>query len=368
MKLKPYKIIFTFLIFLGLFLSFGNIGSAGKSCNPNVANNCGPNARCRLNFDSDYECVEISTETKANTPNKTVNINFTPQIPFGDTITSDDIRAGSGIAKYITNVYKYAVSVVGILAAIVLMWGGVRWLTAGGNGDAVSDAKKWIEGALSGLILIMTSYMILYFVNPDLTNFKLIKITPIEVSEKAVTERPLIVGDTCNQYLNTNNVINFNTGRTRPVSPSCRQYDSAFSSAARSSGIDSKLLKAIAMTESSCNQSATSAVGACGIMQLLPATAGKSCEYLNTHPAESIQIAAQHLSQHKSLPPNDLVAGYNSGYGETGTNGSLAALAPSNDCPGKKAYECCIKPGGLAETQGHVTKTMEYFNGLQINN
>ncbi|MBU4308902.1 pilin [Patescibacteria group bacterium] len=131
-------------------------------------------------------CTEYDETAPVAQPNKTTEINFTPQIPFGDTITSDDIKAGAGIAKYTTNVYKYAVSIVGILAAIVLMWGGVRWLTAGGNQEAVGDAKKWIEGALSGLVLVMTSYMILYFVNPDLTTFKLIKITPIE--EKVTPE------------------------------------------------------------------------------------------------------------------------------------------------------------------------------------
>lgn len=106
-------------------------------------------------------------------------ITYKAQIGFGSFSVEKEIGPDS-IGEYITEVYKYAVSVVGILASIVLMWGGVRWLTAGGDSAAVDDAKKWIEGALSGLVLVMTSYMILYFVNPDLIKFKSIKIDPIK--------------------------------------------------------------------------------------------------------------------------------------------------------------------------------------------
>jgi hypothetical protein len=110
-------------------------------------------------------------------------IKYKAQIGFGK-IFSKEIEIGpDSIGTYITEVYKYAVSVVGILASIVIMWGGVRWLTAGGDSAAVDDAKKWIEGALSGLVLVMTSYMILYFVNPDLIKFKSIKIDPINGNE-----------------------------------------------------------------------------------------------------------------------------------------------------------------------------------------
>jgi len=105
-------------------------------------------------------------------------ISYQAQIGFGKISGTMDIGPDS-IGTYITEVYKYAVGVVGILASIVIMWGGVRWLTAGGDKGAVDDAKKWIEGALSGLILVMTSYMILYFVNPDLIKFKSIKIDQI---------------------------------------------------------------------------------------------------------------------------------------------------------------------------------------------
>lgn len=80
------------------------------------------------------------------------------------------------LGEYIRDIYKYAVGIVGILAAVVLMFGGVVWLTAGGNQTRIGEAKAWIGASLTGLIIVLTSYMILYTVNPALVNFR-----PIEV-------------------------------------------------------------------------------------------------------------------------------------------------------------------------------------------
>ncbi|MFH1326249.1 MAG: hypothetical protein ABIH48_02160 [Candidatus Falkowbacteria bacterium] len=85
-----------------------------------------------------------------------------------------------GIAEYISLVYKYGTGVVGIVAAVVLMFGGILWLTAGGNTGQVQTAKEWIKAALLGLILALLSYMILLTINPDLVSFDEITIKSIE--------------------------------------------------------------------------------------------------------------------------------------------------------------------------------------------
>ena len=109
--------------------------------------------------------------------NPAAAIEFTPQveIPGGPTGTVQ----GDTIAKYIKAIYQYGIAVVGILAAIVLMFGGLLWLTAGGNTGQVSEAKEWIKSSLLGLILALLSYTILLTINPDLVNFRPITVTPI---------------------------------------------------------------------------------------------------------------------------------------------------------------------------------------------
>ena len=85
----------------------------------------------------------------------------------------------ASIAKYIKVIYKYAIGIVGILAAVVLMIGGVMWIVAGGSATVIGEAKAWIGASLTGLLLALLSYTILATVNPALVDFKTTGITTI---------------------------------------------------------------------------------------------------------------------------------------------------------------------------------------------
>lgn len=84
------------------------------------------------------------------------------------------------IGEYIAGIYKYAIGIVGILAAVVLMIGGVIWIMAGGSATAIGEAKAWIGASLTGLIIALTSYLILYQVNPALVNFNSLNINIVQ--------------------------------------------------------------------------------------------------------------------------------------------------------------------------------------------
>jgi hypothetical protein len=91
---------------------------------------------------------------------------------------------GKAIGNYISSIYDYALGIVGILAALVVMFGGVIWLTAGGNTNRIESAKAWITAALTGLVIALSSYAILYTINPDLVNLQISKeITPYKGEE-----------------------------------------------------------------------------------------------------------------------------------------------------------------------------------------
>src|SRR3989344_1067084 len=87
------------------------------------------------------------------------------------------------IAEYIVGVYKYAVGIAGILAAVMMMIGGLQIMTARGDASAAKAGKDKIQDAVIGVFLTLSVYTILRLVNPDLVVFKKIKIEtlpPIE--------------------------------------------------------------------------------------------------------------------------------------------------------------------------------------------
>ncbi len=62
------------------------------------------------------------------------------------------------------NIVKYLMTFLGIIAVIVVLLGGFKWMTAGGNEDKVDEAKKLIIAGVIGLIIVLSSFAIVTFV------------------------------------------------------------------------------------------------------------------------------------------------------------------------------------------------------------
>ena len=73
------------------------------------------------------------------------------------------------IGEYIKAIYEYGVALTAVLSAVVIMSGGFLWLTSAGSPQRVTTAKEMIGAALSGLVIALFSFIILYSINPRLT-------------------------------------------------------------------------------------------------------------------------------------------------------------------------------------------------------
>ena len=51
-----------------------------------------------------------------------------------------------------------------IIVVIIILFGGFKWMTAGGNEDKVAEAKKLISAGIVGLVIILASWGIARFV------------------------------------------------------------------------------------------------------------------------------------------------------------------------------------------------------------
>lgn len=88
----------------------------------------------------------------------------TLEVPIGETVQV------AGIAQYIQIFYRFAVVAVAIIAAVMIMYAGVTWLSAAGSSAKIGEAKERIWAALAGLIIAMLSFAILQTLNPSLVN------------------------------------------------------------------------------------------------------------------------------------------------------------------------------------------------------
>ncbi|MDD3778143.1 MAG: hypothetical protein PHH52_02045, partial [Patescibacteria group bacterium] len=88
------------------------------------------------------------------------------EMPVGE--KEGDKMKSDLLAKYIEGIYNYSFMIAGILAAVMLMAGGVIWLISAGNKSTISKAKTMITSSLVGLVILLLSYFILDTINPEL--------------------------------------------------------------------------------------------------------------------------------------------------------------------------------------------------------
>ncbi|MFA6410327.1 MAG: hypothetical protein WCW26_02010 [Candidatus Buchananbacteria bacterium] len=69
-----------------------------------------------------------------------------------------DIREG------IMAVIRILLSFLGIIAIVIILYGGFVWLTSGGSEEKVGSAKKIISAGVVGLVIIFVAYALATFV------------------------------------------------------------------------------------------------------------------------------------------------------------------------------------------------------------
>lgn len=87
------------------------------------------------------------------------------------------------VGAYIGGLYKFLSGAIGIIATVMVFWGGIRWVTAAGNPSGIKDAKEIIFSALIAVVISLGSYLLLYVINPNLVNLRpptLVLVKPIE--------------------------------------------------------------------------------------------------------------------------------------------------------------------------------------------
>ncbi|MFH0951522.1 MAG: hypothetical protein V1765_03565 [bacterium] len=85
----------------------------------------------------------------------------------------DTTATGAGyVKKAITDIAGSAVNIVlsaiAILFLLLMIYGGMMWMTAQGNEDQVSRARKLIIAAVIGLIIVVAAFVVTSFLGDAL--------------------------------------------------------------------------------------------------------------------------------------------------------------------------------------------------------
>ncbi len=194
------------------------------------------------------------------------------------------------VPELIVKLYKYSISIVGIMIFIQFVRAGFVYLTAAGNAGKTGQATHLMTNAVIGAILLFSAYLILNVINPDLLTLQL------DLSQPPGSAAS-VPGDNTNNNGGTATIGSLGmTGTCKGVSCSepeaniCGDTTSANCGGpdkwgqeifegvrlggAICNGIKTEVIVAAIMSqESHGDPKAGSSKGAAGLMQLLPSTA-----------------------------------------------------------------------------------------------
>ena len=90
-------------------------------------------------------------------------------LQFTDSPSSSSCNSnGQSITDKINNFLKHLINifsaVIGVVAVIMIIFGGFRYITSGGNDSSVTSAKNTILYAVIGLIIVALAQLLVRFV------------------------------------------------------------------------------------------------------------------------------------------------------------------------------------------------------------
>lgn len=87
-----------------------------------------------------------------------------------------DNGTGDGNANpgsFFQKLYQWGIGIAVVLAVLMIVIGGLEYILSAANPSAKEEGKKYITGAILGLVLALFSYVLLQTINPDLINFNI---------------------------------------------------------------------------------------------------------------------------------------------------------------------------------------------------
>ena len=342
------------------------------------------------------------------------DVPITLEIPVGN------INEVAGLEQYLSVLYQFIISAIAILSVVMLMFNGMRWATAGGSSEMVGVAKEGVISAFIGLIIALTSFLLLNIINPALVNFLDITLPPFTGATNPTTDaggRLAING--CSLDTRADALYEYSdsydadlTQLTKSAVPdvnrcpaSARMRDGIGGSltnhqvrnavTSAEGNISPILMLAMMKAESDYCSNAWSTftqndvVGhACGVVQMKPETAAENyandcslevtrtadgqlnkdatCDTIIENPAKAICMMGLYINQMDNTSHTrennqaDIAASYNGGRG---------AVLDSNGCAGLKRWECeedSNNDGELdyEETRKYVRNIRQYKDEL----
>ena len=154
-KLARNKTILAVMFALALSLALGSVSLAtiGATCTTNA--DCGTNEVCTNGKCAAAPSGEEDTEDTFGLTQFNEGV--------GGSLGNQDLR------KTVGSIINVALSLLGVVAVVIILLGGFKWMTSSGNEEKATEARKLIFAGIIGLAIILSAWAIALFVLKSLS-------------------------------------------------------------------------------------------------------------------------------------------------------------------------------------------------------
>ena len=71
---------------------------------------------------------------------------------------------GGTLNQALASIIKAVLTLVGVISLAIMVYGGFRWMTSAGNEETIGEAKRTLIAGTIGLVVILISWSIVYFI------------------------------------------------------------------------------------------------------------------------------------------------------------------------------------------------------------
>jgi len=72
------------------------------------------------------------------------------------------------LVETVSQIINVLLGLLGVIAVVIILMGGFKWMTAAGNEEKVGEAKKLLGAGIVGLVIILAAFAIASFVITNL--------------------------------------------------------------------------------------------------------------------------------------------------------------------------------------------------------
>lgn len=126
----------------------------------------------RDNWPADSYTIRVTNTSGVVESSKKLIINNGGK-PFGLVIKPNLPTEGLlNFGELVALIFTWSLNILGIVVFVMIFFAGFKWFTAAGNTAQVNEARGQITNAITGAIILLAAWIILYTINPDLVGGK----------------------------------------------------------------------------------------------------------------------------------------------------------------------------------------------------